>query len=354
MNNGVTEAKTAANEIKNIKRTGHLETLSQCLGWLKNAVDARERATKEAKQPSERDDADDDDSDDNGTGDGDDNGGDERGITNKASSSGLGELREEPSIPETLSVQPDEKEMEGKLCQKFPKLLPSQRLELVRAYKGLAEKELLSAAKELENWNIEIGYQCSWTPMASEDTAFASGFNETFHGLDEEGHPITCIKMEDIDLGQLSSCFSNPRELVRPFSRLYSSLRFLKTALSEKLGYTIRKHILIADLTGLSMLSFIRFKNHAKALVEVPYLYFPDHVHKILILNPTYTFGAIYAIMKLWVDPVTLRYVFNLGAANDARSQWKAHKIPLESVPTHLGGKSKVTRELCLSCYVIL
>mmetsp|Transcript_6073 Transcript_6073/g.9468 ORF Transcript_6073/g.9468 Transcript_6073/m.9468 type:complete len:80 (+) Transcript_6073:440-679(+) len=78
----------------------------------------------------------------------------------------------------------------------------------------------------------------------------------------------------------------------------------VKEAISSHLGYKVRKHIVIADLQGVSMMSFARNKAYAKALFQVPYLFFPDNVYRIYIVNPTKIFNLLWKIVRKWVDPV--------------------------------------------------
>mmetsp|Transcript_14284 Transcript_14284/g.34819 ORF Transcript_14284/g.34819 Transcript_14284/m.34819 type:complete len:335 (-) Transcript_14284:11-1015(-) len=242
---------------------------------------------------------------------------------------------------ESLGPQGDEAEQVTFLAREYKGLLPSQQLELVRAYKGLDRKDLCEAASELEKWNKELGYQHVFTPLDESDTKFwKKCVQERLLGTDLYGHPITYYKMSEVRLDQIAKIFKEPEDVTPPFSRGTSALKRLKQGLSEKKGYLIRKHSVIVDLSGLSMFSFARHKAYAKALTRVPYLFFPDHVYKIYLVNPTTTFKMIWAIGSLWVDPVTMKFIVHLGTQKEALTKWKDHGIPLESVPKDLGGLS--------------
>eukprot|EP00466_Bigelowiella_natans_P006102 jgi/Bigna1/80915/fgenesh1_pg.75_\ len=248
------------------------------------------------------------------------------------------QLRDEVLVPESLGVQPSEEEVYQKLQKKFGDegLTHHQRIELTRAYRGISEKELLEGASTLSKWNLEIGYKILDTKISSEDEKFNLCMPETFHGTDNFGHPVTFLRLSELKVN-------------KPFSRTLGSIRMVKEAISSHLGYKVRKHIVIADLQGVSMMSFARNKAYAKALFQVPYIFFPDNVYRIYIVNPTKIFNLLWKIVRKWVDPTTLKYITKLNSSEEAIKTLKENGIPQEVIPASLGGKSKGVRTIDLA-----
>ncbi|GAB5367736.1 hypothetical protein AAMO2058_001256600 [Amorphochlora amoebiformis] len=250
-------------------------------------------------------------------------------------------LRVHEELPETLPIQENERKRDELISKQYSSLLSTQRLELVRAYKGLPRTELEEGAQFLLKFNKEFGYKLVDKALTEEDKWFQDGFGETLHGTDKWGHPISLIKMSKLDLFKLSEKFPDTSKLTAPMARGLCALRRIKLGISAKAGYGVRKHVVIADLSGLSMYSFARKQKYAKALAMVPYQFFPDHVFKILLVNPSAVFNMIWAVAKLWVDEVTLKFVINLGTAERALPLWAKHGISLDCLPKHLGGRSE-------------
>lgn len=76
---------------------------------------------------------------------------------------------------------------------------------------------------------------------------------------------------------------------------------------SKIAGKRIERSVSIIDLKGVSLFKLFngKFKKFLKMGIGITQDYYPEIMGKMYIINAGYLFSGIWAIVKLWIDPVS-------------------------------------------------
>lgn len=91
----------------------------------------------------------------------------------------------------------------------------------------------------------------------------------------------------------------------------------------------------ILDLKDVSLSNFYRVKDYVMQAASIGQDRYPECMGKFYIINAPWAFSAVWAIIKPWLDEVTVAKVDILG------SGYKAvllKQIPAENLPKEFGG----------------
>jgi hypothetical protein len=106
-------------------------------------------------------------------------------------------------------------------------------------------------------------------------------------------------------------------------------------AASRAVGHPVETFCTILDLQGVSLSNFYHVKDYVMAAASIGQDRYPEIMGKFYIINAPWAFSAIWSIIKVWLDEVTVSKINIIG------SQYKDKllaQIPAENLPKEFGG----------------
>lgn len=142
-------------------------------------------------------------------------------------------------------------------------------------------------------------------------------------------------RLGQLDVKELYSVTTVDRQLQRLVLEYEKSLTERLPGCSATVGYPVETYCTILDLGGVSLSNFYRVKDYVSAASSIGQNRYPETMGKFYIINAPWTFSAVWAIVKPWLDEVTVAKIEILGASyKDALMQ----QIPRENLPREFGG----------------
>lgn len=166
------------------------------------------------------------------------------------------------------------------------------------------------------------------------------------YGFSKSGHPIYWEKTGIISNAlKVLKTRTTVEGLVVRHIRLQEMNRSRLFYINNKLGKTntmeeIEKNIIVFDLIELGMSPDMFGINYVKDMFGVDGNFYPERLHKMIMINAPWYFSAIWALVSFCVDPVTAEKITIVGAdyADTLREL-----IDEDSIPSDMGGKAEVT-----------
>ncbi len=106
-------------------------------------------------------------------------------------------------------------------------------------------------------------------------------------------------------------------------------------ASSRAVGHPVETFCTILDLQGVTLSNFYRVKDYIMAAAAIGQDRYPEIMGKFFIINAPWAFSAIWAIVKVWLDEVTVNKIDIIGSAY--RDKLLA-QISVENLPKEFGG----------------
>jgi len=94
----------------------------------------------------------------------------------------------------------------------------------------------------------------------------------------------------------------------------------------------------ILDLRGVTLRSFWNVKDFVMNASKIGQDRYPETMGKFYIVGAPYLFGTVWAVVKRWLDEVT---VAKIAVLSGDVKDWKGallEQIPPENLPHYLGG----------------
>ena len=106
-------------------------------------------------------------------------------------------------------------------------------------------------------------------------------------------------------------------------------------ASSRAVGHPVETFCTIMDLQGVSLSNFYRVKDYVMAAAAIGQDRYPEIMGKFYIINAPWAFSAIWSVIKMWLDEVTVNKIDIIGSAYKDKL---LAQIPAEHLPKELGG----------------
>lgn len=111
-------------------------------------------------------------------------------------------------------------------------------------------------------------------------------------------------------------------------------IRRLKNA-SARHGRPIEKQVIVMDMKNVAMsLDFMALRVFKRTVV-IDEACYPERLETLFMINAPFTFSVLWAMIKPWIDPVTVAKFKILGS--NYQSELKAH-IAEDQIPVEYGG----------------
>ena len=117
-------------------------------------------------------------------------------------------------------------------------------------------------------------------------------------------------------------------------------------ASSRAVGHPVETFCTILDLQGVTLSNFYRVKDYVMAAARIGQDRYPEIMGKFYIINAPWAFSAVWAMIKGWLDEVTVGKIDIIGAAYKDKL---LAQIPAENLPKEFGGSCECVGGCSLS-----
>jgi hypothetical protein len=159
-------------------------------------------------------------------------------------------------------------------------------------------------------------------------------------GFDKLGHPVYWEKTGYVRVSQLLAAGVTEDDIVRRHVRSMEYAVQRCEFSSARNGRNIEQFIVIQDLDGLSMKVEAPALRVFKRCAQIDRDYYPERLHRLVMLNAPIYFRTIWALIKMFVDPKTAQKISILSAAN-SQAQLQAW-MDMNELPFEYGGHKRV------------
>ena len=106
-------------------------------------------------------------------------------------------------------------------------------------------------------------------------------------------------------------------------------------ASGRAVGHPVETFCTILDLHGVSLSNFYRVKDYVLEASSIGQNRYPEIMGKFYIINAPWAFSAVWAIIKPWLDEVTVGKIEIIGGTYKEKL---LSQIPAENLPKDFGG----------------
>jgi CRAL/TRIO domain len=106
-------------------------------------------------------------------------------------------------------------------------------------------------------------------------------------------------------------------------------------ACSRKSGYLLETCCSIMDCKGISLMSAKSVYSYLQRASAISQNYYPERLGKLYIINAPWGFSSVFAVIKRFLDPVTVAKIQVLGSNYESEL---LTQVPKENLPKSLGG----------------
>lgn len=100
-------------------------------------------------------------------------------------------------------------------------------------------------------------------------------------------------------------------------------------------GHPVETFCTILDLQNVSLSNFYRVKDYVSAASSIGQNRYPETMGKFYIINAPYLFSAVWAIIRPWLDEVSVSKIEIIGSGYKDKL---LAQIDAENLPKNFGG----------------
>jgi len=209
-------------------------------------------------------------------------------------------------------------------------------LRVIRARKGNVD-EAIDAYTKMVEWRKESGVDKMLIEEDPNEHVFQCICPHRHHGVDRDGHPIYLERTGQVRVNEVLKHVTED-DIVTRHVRFMEHMVHRMIAQSQKMNKYVGKMILIHDMTGMRYtIEPAGFRIFRKT-THIDQTYYPECLHRMIIINAPLSFRGVWAIIKPWLDPKTRVKVEIFGTNFHDRL---AQLIAPEELPEIFGGTCK-------------
>jgi len=219
----------------------------------------------------------------------------------------------------------------------------TQRLDTLTMLRFLrARKFVVEDAKKMfidcEKWRGEFGGgvdELAQTFEYAEKPQVFAYYPQYYHKTDKEGRPLYIEQMGKIDLDKMRQITSDERmlqNLVVEYEKLADTRL---PACSRKVGSLLETCCTIMDLKGVGLSKVGQVYGYVGKASGISQNYYPERLGKLYLINAPWGFSGVFAVIKKFLDPVTVAKIHVLGS--NYQKELLA-QVPAENLPSEFGG----------------
>ncbi|KAG8996503.1 cytosolic factor, phosphatidylinositol/phosphatidylcholine transfer protein [Tulasnella sp. 427] len=160
-------------------------------------------------------------------------------------------------------------------------------------------------------------------------------YPQYYHKTDKDGRPVYIEQLGKLDLKKLETITTQDRLKKRFISQYEQFIHERLPAASKVVGHEVETSCTILDLNGVSLRQFYNVKDYVMTTAAIGQNYYPECMGKFYIINAPYLFSGVWAIIKPWLDEVT---VAKIQIISSSGKDILLQQIPKENLPKEFGG----------------
>lgn len=200
-----------------------------------------------------------------------------------------------------------------------------------------------------ENWRKEFGggvdNLVNTFDYKEKPQVFAY-YPQYYHKTDKDGRPLYIEQLGKIDLEKLRTITTDERmleNLVVEYEKLADPRL---PACSRKAGVLLETCCTVMDLKGVGLSKAGQVYGYLGKASGISQNYYPERLGKLYLINAPWGFSGVFAVIKRFLDPVTVAKIHVLGSSY--KSELLA-QIPAENLPSEFGGTCRCEGGCALS-----
>jgi hypothetical protein len=151
----------------------------------------------------------------------------------------------------------------------------------------------------------------------------------------QDGRPIYVERLGNLDIKALYTITTQERLLKRLVLEYERFLTERLPACSRTVGHPVETSCTILDLSNVGLSQFYRVKDFVNQASQIGQDRYPECMGKFYIINAPWAFSAVWAVIKPWLDEVTVSKIDILGYSYKEKL---LEQIPAENLPKEFGG----------------
>lgn len=160
-------------------------------------------------------------------------------------------------------------------------------------------------------------------------------YPQYYHKTDKDGRPVYIEQLGKVDLEAMRKITTDERMLQNLVVEYEKVTDPRLPACSRKSGHLLETCCTIMDFKGVGISKASQVYGYVQKASELSQNYYPERLGKFYIINAPWGFSGAFAVVKRFLDPVTVAKIHVLGSGYQKELK---EQIPVENLPTEFGG----------------
>lgn len=162
----------------------------------------------------------------------------------------------------------------------------------------------------------------------------------------QDGRPLYIEQLGNIDLKKMYQITTGDRMLQNLVVEYEKMADPRLPACSRKAGQLLETSCTIMDLKGVGISSAPSVYGYLQQASAISQNYYPERLGKLYIINAPWGFSSVFAVVKRFLDPVTVEKIHVLGSGYQSQL---LEQVPKENLPKRFGGSCECEGSCMLS-----
>ncbi|KAI6835543.1 putative phosphatidylinositol transporter [Hortaea werneckii] len=192
---------------------------------------------------------------------------------------------------------------------------------------------------ESEKWRSEFGGgvdNLARTFDYKEKPEVFKYYPQYYHKTDKDGRPVYVEQLGKVDLEALRKVTTDERMLQNLVTEYEKLADPRLPAASRKAGSLLETCCTIMDMKGVGLAKAGQVYGYLQRASGISQNYYPERLGKLYVINAPWGFSGVFAVVKRFLDPVTVAKIHVLGSGY--KSELLA-QVPKENLPKEFGGE---------------
>ncbi|GIX63327.1 phosphatidylinositol/phosphatidylcholine transfer protein [Babesia caballi] len=189
------------------------------------------------------------------------------------------------------------------------------------------------------SWRLEVNVDAILrNDMSSIRDRVREFFPHGYHGVDRMGRPVYIERMGQGSCSKLLQHMSTD-QLTRYYVQRYEYLtHVMMPAASIQYGKPVEQLLTIVDLRGFSLSQInSKLRSFLTAMSSVTQNYYPELLGKLLFINASALFSALWQVLSPLLDAKTLSKITVISSKTESRAR-VCELVDPDQLPMFLGG----------------
>jgi hypothetical protein len=160
-------------------------------------------------------------------------------------------------------------------------------------------------------------------------------YSQYYHKTDKDGRPVYIEHLGGIDLNAMYKITTAERMLTNLAVEYERMADDFLPACSRQSDQLIETACTIMDLKGVTLTKVPSVYSYVQQASAISQNYYPERLGKLYLINAPWGFSTVWAAVKGWLDPVTVKKIHILGSSYSSELR---KQIPAEHLPKQFGG----------------